>query len=66
MTYPIGAKLLLRTPLHFKKPCRYEVNTELNREGIQLLEADTGAISGLTADQITKYQKEAENHDNND
>ncbi len=59
MTYKPGQRLLLRTPLHFKKPAWYEVKTEPNREGIQLLETDSGCVTGLRAAEIEKYLREA-------
>ena len=59
MTYPIGSRLLLKTPLHYQKPAWYEVKTEPNRWGIILVQADSGAISGLTTEQIKHYEQEA-------
>ena len=58
MTYSIGTRLLLKTPLHYQKPAWYEVKTEPNREGIQLLETDSGVVTGLRAAEIEKYLQE--------
>ena len=62
MTYPVGQRLLLRTPIHWKKPDWYEVKTEPNREGIQLLQTDSGVVSGFTVKQITEYLEAANEH----
>lgn len=59
MTYEIKQRLLLRTPLHFKKPAWYEVKTEANRWGIYLLQADSGAVTGLRAEEIKQYEDAA-------
>lgn len=61
MTYNPGQRLLLRTPLHFKTPAWYEVKSEPNKEGIYLLQADSGAVTGLRAAEIEKYLQEAAN-----
>ncbi len=59
MSYQIGQRLLLRTPIHWKKPAWYTVTTEANRWGIVLVQADSGAISGLTIEQIKQYEDAA-------
>lgn len=59
--YEIGQRLLLRTPLHFKKPAWHTVTSEANRWGIYLLQADSGAVTGLRAEEIEKYIQEAKN-----
>lgn len=58
MTYQPGDRLLLKSPLHHSKPDWYTVKTEPNRWGILLVESDTGALSGLTVQQIKQYQLE--------
>ncbi len=57
--YQPGQRLLLRTPIFYKKPQWHTVKTLPNKEGILLLEADSGVISGLTAQQIKRYEQEA-------
>ncbi len=59
--YQPGQRLLLRTPIFYKKPQWHTVKTEPNREGILLLEADSGAVTGLRAAEIQKYLQEAAN-----
>lgn len=59
MTYPIGTRLLLRTPIHWKKPAWYTVTTEPNQWGIYLLQADSGAVTGLREREIKQYEDAA-------
>jgi hypothetical protein len=61
VTYSIGQRLLLKTPVHYETPAWYEVKTLPNKEGIMLLEADSGAVTGLRAHEIEKYLHEAQN-----
>jgi len=60
MSYHVGQRLLLKTPLHYQKPAWYTVKTQPNKEGIQLLETDSGCVAGLRPAEIEKYLQEAE------